>query len=1008
MSDLFFWQTWDTQNKVLLGVMLLVALGATILAAVSYLLSPEPAILWEVVSKLHSVPIPFYTINLGLLELDFMVENYLITQYFQGSNVNISSTWALIYVLFLGTSIAFSLAVITALSRFWFIFSMAAFVLLMMNFKLEQLLLFGRTDQVGLILAFFLYLPLSYYFQAFRPDINFLRRLLAFGAVTLAFGFLIYSVAQVEAPFLYLANYGIFAPLIATIIFIFLVSHEIVFGFLHITTSGVQSRKSLLHFMVITIFYLTNLLMLYLYNRQKIDWNLIYFSEFLLLMISAIIGFWGIRRRNHLFQNILRFEPEGAYLYLSAAVVCFSTVFYVFVTANDPLIETLEDTIVFSLIGFGVVSVLYVFANFFNLIYYDLPIHKVVYKPRHMPFWTARIGSLLFVLGLVALSDNFPVSQAIAGYYNGVGDLYSIQGQQLLAEGYYENASYYGYQNHRSNYILAQGAFDRGDRPRGYRFLTESVKKKPTPHAFANLANYYDRNNQFFNALFTMNDGLARFPNQPALLNNMALLYGQSTVLDSLFFYAQAGMEHNLSSRQARTNLMAKLIEHDVQVSLDSAEDSFWPADYVPMQANYLAFANKNNHEADLKLQAPLLEDSVLDLEEFSLVFNHMINQSGHLDSSFHSFIDLARIHPSNRWCEENLSLGQALAARRSGNLTRAYRTLQNLRSSTRNAGYYECSMGLWALEERDFERAVTHFESAENLAYPGAPFYRALALLFGGKESEARSAFSELPPNEVISEPYVEKIKKALKADSSEIFQELDAEVKYFWILLNFSQPKEVVEELWRGTEGRIRFEIALGMAHQAMDTRKWGMAYKWMEHARIAAVSEDLADPLNWARLRYSLYTGNFQNLHQIVEKLSPNNPNQRLLAGFLRAKDLERASDLENAEILYRWLATANPYLEGIVIEAARFFEEVLGDSDQAYDLLLQALEFNQSSADLRMAYTLQCLNAGLAHYAELSLKVLRASLENKESQSFEQVYKEKELEMQKNQQWEDQPI
>ena len=1011
MSDLFFWRSWRTLDQIILAVISLVAVIAIILALTSYILSPHPTIVWEVVSRLDSVPIPFYTINLGFLEFDFMVENYLITQYFQGSALNINSFWALLYLVLLGISLVFSLSVITTLSRFWFIFGMVGFILLMMNFKLEQLLLFDRTDQIGMIIAFFLYLPLSYYLHAFRPDINYSGRLMLFGTSTLLFGFVIFFASHVETPFLHLANYGIFAPVIISIIFIFIIAHEIVFGFLYITTAGSQSRKSLAHFMVITIFYLINLVLLYLHNRQKIDWNLIYLNEYLMLLVSAILGLWGIKKRNHLFHNILQFQPLGAYLYLSAAAVCFSTLFYLLVTANDPLVETFEDAIVFSLIGFGVVSVLYVFANYFNLIYFDLPIHKVVYRPKHMPFWTARIGALLFVLGLFALSDNFPLNQAIAGYYNGIGDLYSKEGQQMLAEGYYENAGYYGFQNHRSNYALAQSAFNRGERPRGFRYLTESIKKKPTPHAFANLANYYDQNNQFFDALFTLQEGLAYFPNNPALLNNIALLYGKSTVLDSLFFYAQAGMTHNLSSRQAQTNLLAKLVEHDVPVSLDSIEDSFWPTPYNALAANFLAFANQNDHAANLSLRSEVLQDSVLDFETFSLVFNYMINQSESLDSSFYSFLDRAKSNPSNRWCEESLMLGEALAQRRLGNLTKAYATLINLKYSSRNAGYYECSMGLWAMEERDFDRAVTHFESAGNSLYPGAQFYRALALLFGGREAEAKAVISELSPHEAINEAYLEKIKKSMNADSISILKVADDEIKYFWILLNNSQPQDLVVELWRNSKGQTQFHIALALANRAMDNRDWPLARQWLENSKLpGAIPENLIGQLNWAWVRFYLHRGSFQDLNPAINSLSDAQANKKLLVRFTEAKSRENENRLQEAEILYRSLATANPYLAPIVIESARFFQDVRGDSDQAYELLLQAMVFNTNSIDLRMAYTLQCLKMGLTSYAELSLAVVKKRLGAQTFASFEEVYKETEIKLQdmENKRWEGQGI
>jgi hypothetical protein len=290
----------------------------------------------------------------------------------------------------------------------------------------------------------------------------------------------------------------------------------------------------------------------------------------------------------------------------------------------------------------------------------------------------------------------------------------------------------------------------------------------------------------------------------------------------------------------------------------------------------------------------------------------------------------------------------------------------------------------------------VSHFESAGNSAYPGAEFYRALALLFGGREVEAKAVFSDSYPQEGVNTAYLEKIKKSLQPDPSTIFNEVDDEVKYFWVLLNISQPQQLVEELWESTHDQPRFHIALALANRAMDLREWDLALKWLENSKLpGTMPENLTSQLKWAWVRFYLHSGAFQDLAQSVNMLSDNSPNKRLLLRFVEARNLETEDNLEKAENLYLSVATANPYLAPIILEAARFFEDVKGDSEQAYELLLQAMEFNHNSLDLRMAYTLQCLNMGLTHYAELSLAVLAQRLGTAEFASFERVYKQKEV-------------
>ena len=94
--------------------------------------------------------------------------------------------------------------------------------------------------------------------------------------------------------------------------------------------------------------YLGNLLLIYFHQNGTIDWNIYYLDEFLLLIVSIVLGLWGFKNRQVLYESIMDFHPYGAYLYVVGGIVCFATMGYSFTNSNDPTVENFQDAIVFS------------------------------------------------------------------------------------------------------------------------------------------------------------------------------------------------------------------------------------------------------------------------------------------------------------------------------------------------------------------------------------------------------------------------------------------------------------------------------------------------------------------------------------------------------------------------------------------------------------------------------------------------------------------------------------
>src|SRR5690606_6377483 len=113
-----------------------------------------------------------------------------------------------------------------------------------------------------------------------------------------------------------------------------------------------------------------------------------------------------------------------------------------------------EDAIVFSQLGFGGMFLFYIIVNFITPLMRNMAVYRIVFKEGTLPYTTYRIAGVIAVVAFYLLSNQVAFSQALAGFYNGLGDLYKTRNQQLLSQQYYRQGAAYGYQNHKSNYQL--------------------------------------------------------------------------------------------------------------------------------------------------------------------------------------------------------------------------------------------------------------------------------------------------------------------------------------------------------------------------------------------------------------------------------------------------------------------------------------------------------------------------------------------------------------------------
>lgn len=116
-----------------------------------------------------------------------------------------------------------------------------------------------------------------------------------------------------------------------------MIAHEIPASFVYLTGQAGGGTRNALHFTVIMLLYILYLFILYFDEAGIVSLHLSEISVYLLLIISTVLGLWGFRQREHLYENIFPFNPVGALLYVAlAAIALFTTGFCCHLTMMRP------------------------------------------------------------------------------------------------------------------------------------------------------------------------------------------------------------------------------------------------------------------------------------------------------------------------------------------------------------------------------------------------------------------------------------------------------------------------------------------------------------------------------------------------------------------------------------------------------------------------------------------------------------------------------------------------
>jgi hypothetical protein len=972
MSSLYFWKTWTTPYRRIWFALSGVFIFSMLFMWYTYFQGTSGVIHWEKIQEQKTIETVVHDFKLGPFMLKIPGENYLIFEYFQGSDLHHNTTASYVFLLVLIVCVVVLLTVITTLQRFWYFAGMGLFIVFLVSLRLDVLLIFGIRGYTVPAIVLALFVGISFYFNSIRSHTDFITRLGVFAILTIALAIIIYMFSEIPLPILHLAVTAYSASLLLSVLFIIMVAHEILASFIYIANQG--ASRNLRHFSIISFIYLINVLLASLHEIGAIEWNIVYINLYLLLSLSAILGLWGFRLRENLYENIFSFSPMGAFFFVALGTICFMSIGQLLGNANDAALKVVRDIIIFTHTGFGIVFLMYVISNFMVMMADNLPVHKILYKPNRMPYFTFRLAGVIVTLAFVFVSHwRDYVYYSTAGFYNYVADLYMLQGNEKFAEAFYERSKSNAFHNNRANYALAMMKASHLDLEEAHENLLRANRKNPSDFSLVNDGNLYLWRKEYFPAIRAYREA-EKIQSSLPLSNNLGFAYARIHNLDSATYYISEARTKNITASSAESNFFAMAAAESIPLQTDSILGIF-QSESPAVLSNAIVMATLFNQK--LKTNVDPFPTENLNLYTATLLNNYIIRNAKSLDTTFTKKALAIASDTLNSTFSEALKASLAYAFYHQGNVYKAQEILAELAYLTQSyQGKYNYIMGLWALDQGNPDVAEQYFVHAVVANYKEARLYNAIALTESGKLTPAMTAWDSVMKQGEKEKVMATRIKEILSLTPLQALT-LGDEEKFQYARYVVSINDTVYFSRLSNSFANPNYKALalLDMSRKQFNADRIGPAIRiFTQTAGLELTDKKLHDAIRRFELRMLASRRETATLAQQINKGITFDASQALEKMLYTALISEASNDLVTARKNYQVLGTWNPYFVDGILAAAAFFKNRDKNDAKAYAILAEALQINATSIRLLKAYIAEAAHQGFDEYAASALQRL----------------------------------
>ena len=660
-----------------------------------------------------------------------------------------------LFIGLLAGALAGWVAVASTLRRGPFVAAMVPVIFLLMSLNLDLVGVFSVEKQYFLVLALALVGGLAFGLHAYGERVPLAGRAALCAALMAGLGALLVARGQLAPADLALqvAAYATPGGAVLVAALVLWVGIENVRGLLWLAGRAAtpEARLGLGPFVGVSLLYIGLLAWWFWTDGRLPLYRGVGLDPFVLLLPAVLVAGLGLRLRAPSYAAWVPYAPGAAQFYPLLLMAAAGALAYALATDNTPLLAAARNFSGVALLVLGASFLVYALVNFGPLLRQRLPVYRVAFMPRRLPFYTVYVLGLGALLAVQLRLDWPLISQVRAGFYNYLGDLTRRQsearpddlGLALLAERYYAES---GDVLDRNNLYaqLGRAALYRAREQRlnEINALRRALLPAPNEKASLRLAALGTAPQDLFDDLDVLRQGLRRQPSSAALAGDLAQLFTQTALTDSVAFYLDKAEQLAPGSYPGRTNRLAFLLQQNLLPAAQKLARDFRPNANEPALASNLTLLR-------LRLHLPAapnisLANDDLDATTFATVYHAALAAAARGRPALLPTLTRLAARPANEPYYEQLLFLQALTRHAVGQEQIARQLLAPLAAGTNaTAGYYQQLLGLWQFQQGQYATAADQLALAAAHGATSAPLARAVALALAGRPDSARAALA-------------------------------------------------------------------------------------------------------------------------------------------------------------------------------------------------------------------------------------------------------------------------
>ncbi|MDZ4714264.1 MAG: hypothetical protein SH819_02240 [Cytophagales bacterium] len=970
MKSTPFWNYWSPAERRIFLV--LAGLFALVLAAalVSFFVHPWPVFSWQQLQELQTQEIPVFSFERGNMEFTVPAENFILFERWMANPFEPNLVALDVYFFFFSAGLIVVLSTISLLPRFWFYVGAGLAVFLISSLRWEALLLGGLGNQIPVIGITILFVTILLYFQFFQTASTYWTRTITFALAIVLIALIVSFTSQTNQPLRFLAVNTLPAALVLLVAFILMTAHQLMASFVTLATQSTKTH-GLRNYLIISIIYLLNLWLAYWDRIGWLDWDYT-IPGLALLFISGALTLWNIRQRAPLYEGITSREEFFTLFIWAFGTMAMATAGYFIASANDIVVLTLGDLIIYTHLGYGMMFLIYVGSNFLGVFEKNLPVQKVLYKPTSMPYFTYRFAGLIVTLAFIFYNTWMtPVNHFISGYYTALGDLHFYE-PTPKAYNFYRRGHFEALYNQHASTALALFEGSNGNYQKQLAYSVDANRFLPTEFTLLNTDHLYLLSGRAYEDIQLLRKAKSIFPSSGVIRNNLGLAYTRVGMADSAAYYFKAAAGDRRTRNSASLNMLGLVTRNNLKDPVDSIS-VYLSSAAASVRSNAIALANRRGKALETRIVLPA--DSVLDLFNAALLGNYLTNQIARPDTAFISrCIALARVN-QNQPFKSMILQAAAGACYASGQVNRAVLLLQEVIFSGNNQGPNNYTLGLWAMDQHKHDVALNHFQYALNYKSAPAALANAVSLAEDGRLNEALVAWDTISHRkDTALNSQAESMKRVLAAPAS-WFVDLSPLERLYYVLYRIPLRDTILfQQLVRQIPDEdLQAKAYLHRARKYFSQDEIGLASRHFNRLQGLHLTDTrLFVDIKYFELRILAAQHRLSDLQTIVDQGILFGPFRQTERVYFEALHQKETGDTAAAARSFRWLAANNSYFDEAVVDAAMYFG---ADEKKSYTILSEALQVNPHSAKILKAYIPIALSRGFDAYAAGALESLR---------------------------------